>query len=53
MGMSVTDEQGLLCVEMDGASPTSTYQDYVSEIPEGTVLQNLQQFDIVNAMYAK
>jgi len=25
MGMKVTDKQGLFCVEMDAASPTSTY----------------------------
>lgn len=36
---------------MDAASPTSTYQDYVSEVPEVTVLGNLEQFDMVNITY--
>ena len=52
MGMSVTDEQGLFCVEMDAASPTSTYQNYIKYADrEGTVLQNLEGFDLVGTLY--
>ena len=51
--MLVADEQGLFCVELDGASPTSTYYEYVKSIQDGTVLQNLQQFDMINTMYTQ
>lgn len=50
--MKVTDELGLFCVEMDAASPTSTYQDYLSVLPEGTKIQNLEDFDMPLTLYS-
>lgn len=46
MGMSVEDEQGLFCVEMDAASPTSSYQDYLGSVPTGTNIKSLEGFDV-------
>lgn len=51
MGMSVEDEQGLFCVEMDAASPTSTYQDYLGSVPIGTKIKNLEGFDVKDTIY--
>ena len=52
MGMSVSDEQGLFCVEMDAASPTSTYQDYITyDKLEGNTISSLENFDMVDTLY--
>ena len=51
MGMQVEDELGLFCVEMDAASPTSTYTEYRDDVPTGTVLQNLEDADLVDILY--
>ena len=51
MGMSVEDKQGLFCVEMDAASPTSSYQEHVKVIAEGTTLQNLENLDMTATLY--
>lgn len=48
--MKVTDKQGLFCVEMDAASPTSTYQDFVDQ-DTYFVLRNLDRVDMVNTLY--
>ena len=52
MGMSISDEQGLFCVEMDSASPTSSYQEYIEYSDmEGTVIESLEGFDMVETLY--
>ena len=50
--MSISDEQGLFCVEMDSASPTSSYQEYIEYSDmEGTVIESLEGFDMVETLY--
>ena len=52
MGMSVTDELGLFCVEMDAGTDSSTYQDYVDSVARETTIESLDGFDMTETLYS-
>ena len=53
MGMKVSDKQGLFCVEMDAASPTSSYQDYIPKYDDFVSIKSLEKHNMVNSLYAQ
>lgn len=52
MGMKVTDKQGLFCVEMDAASPTSTYQDYIPKVDDFIAIKSLENYNMAQILYS-
>ena len=52
MGMKVTEKQGLFCVEMDAASPTSTYNSYIKEVGDFVRIKSLERVDMVTTLYS-
>ena len=51
--MQVEDELGNFCVEMDAASPTSTYTDYRESVPSSTIIENLQENNMAEILYTQ
>jgi len=52
MGMKVTDNQGLFCVEIDGASLTGTYQSYIPKVDDFVAVRSLDRFNMVDTLYS-
>ena len=50
--MSVTDELGLFCVEMDAGTDQSTYQDYVEKVAPESTIESLEGFDLTRTIYS-